>query len=60
MKKMQRCFNCGAELGVYEHYHGDIECCGERECQKEMRNAFAEREEAARERAQEDNYDRYR
>jgi hypothetical protein len=45
--KMQYCFNCGAELGVYQHYHGDIEHCGARECAREAQNSYrAEREEA--------------
>lgn len=45
--KMQHCFNCGEELGVYVHEWRDIECCGKHECQRELRNALAqEREEA--------------
>lgn len=46
---MQHCFNCGAELGEYVHYHGDIECCGERECQREMHAAYREQREEAHE-----------
>jgi len=58
--KMQRCFNCGAELGVYENYYGDIEACGERECQRAMNDAYREREEGVREAAESDDYSRYR
>lgn len=46
-ERMQYCFNCGAELGIYRPEPGDIECCGKRECMREMRDAYAqEREEA--------------
>jgi hypothetical protein len=30
--KMQHCFNCGKELGVYQAYYGDIQACGAHEC----------------------------
>lgn len=58
--RMQRCFNCGEELGMYEHEPGDIEACGARDCQREMRAAHREQDEAAQERARDDNYERYR
>ncbi len=45
--KMQHCFNCGEELGVYVHYVHDIECCGAQECNREMQNIYQqERDEA--------------
>lgn len=45
--KIQYCFNCGAELGVYIHYAGDIECCGKPECNREMQDTYRrERDEA--------------
>lgn len=45
--KMQFCFNCGEELGVYAAYHGDLQVCGQIECCRAEREAMqAEREEA--------------
>lgn len=45
--KMQHCFNCGAELGVYEAYYGDLQNCGASECNRAERETHeAEREEA--------------
>lgn len=47
MKKMQHCFNCGAELGVYDRLPGDHDTCGAPECEREARDAYvAERDEA--------------
>jgi len=57
---MQHCFNCGEELGVYEHYHGDIECCGKRECNREMQRALREEREDAMLRAEQDDFGAYR
>jgi hypothetical protein len=59
-KKMQHCFNCGEELGVYDRFPGDLDTCGKRECEKEARyQQQAERDEAAWN-AQQDDYARYR
>lgn len=45
--KMQHCWYCGAELGVYVAYYGDRETCGETECVRAVRDAeLAERDEA--------------
>lgn len=33
-EKMQHCFNCGAEIGVYRSYPSDVESCGARECER--------------------------
>ncbi len=45
--KMQYCYNCGAELGVYMAYPMDRDTCGAPECEREARNdAAAERDEA--------------
>lgn len=43
--KMQRCFNCGAELGVYEAYYRDLHTWGAHDCLKEEQY-WAEREKA--------------
>lgn len=47
MKKMQHCFYCGEELGVYEPFGNYLDTCGSPECEREARAAeAAEREEA--------------
>lgn len=44
-KKMQYCANCGAELG--EGFNFGPESCGDRECDRAVRDGYeAEREEA--------------
>lgn len=58
-KKMQHCFNCGKELGIYDHCPGDIETCGSSECEREARNCERERSDQLREDAASDNYERY-
>lgn len=59
--KMQYCFNCGAECGVFEHfYHRDLVTCGKGECEREAREQARYDDDMARERAAEDGYDRYR
>lgn len=59
-KKMQHCFNCGEELGIYDRYPGDKDTCGKPECNREAAyEEQAERADAAWS-AQQDNYDRYR
>lgn len=58
-KKMQHCFNCGEELGVYDKWPGDIEVCGKQECVREARYADqAERDERYHA-AREDDFSRY-
>jgi hypothetical protein len=59
MKRKQYCLNCGEFLGEYDSY-GEPEACNERDCQKELRKAHGEAREDARERALEDNFNRYR
>lgn len=59
-ERMQRCFNCGAELGVYVAYYGDLQTCGSAECGKAEREEYRARDEEARSRAERDDYDRYR
>ena len=45
--KMQHCFNCGEELGIYVAYYGDLQNCGADECLRaEWETHAAEREEA--------------
>lgn len=57
--KMQHCFNCGKELGAYVAYYGDIQSCGERECEKAANDMHRELQEDRAERAREDDYERY-
>jgi len=37
-EKMQYCWYCGEELGIYRSYPGDIETCGKPECEREARH----------------------
>ena len=60
MKKRAFCFNCGEDLGVVDVWPGDILSCGSQECAREERAAYREREQDVMERANEDNFDRYR
>ena len=58
--KMQHCFNCGEECGVFDNHWRDLVTCGKRECEREARYQYQCEEADARERAESDNYDRYR
>lgn len=58
-EREQFCFNCGAPLGVYRHYLGDIEVCVKKECNQEARRQHQIDEEDRRMRAEEDDYQRY-
>ena len=58
-ERMQHCFNCGEEVGIFRAYSGDIIACGKPECLREERDAYRAREEEAQERAREDGYERY-
>lgn len=45
--KMQHCWFCGKELGVYKKPYSDRDTCGARECEREARyEELAEREQA--------------
>lgn len=60
IEKEQFCFNCGESLGFYKRYHGDEpECCGKRECTRELRDQMAAEEADRRDRAESDHYGRY-
>jgi len=58
--KMQHCFNCGAECGVFDNYYRDLVTCGQRECEREARYQYQCDEADARDRAEQDGYERYR
>jgi hypothetical protein len=58
--RMQHCFNCGAQVGVFQAWPGDVIDCGKRECASEAQATCRERDEDAMERAREDDFDRYR
>lgn len=49
-EKEQFCFWCGESLGVYAKHYGDLDDCGKKECSRETRAAYAEREEPNHER----------
>jgi hypothetical protein len=58
--KMQHCCYCGAELGIYEKYHGDLDTCGARECEREMHSMLqAERDEAHEQLDRDMGWDRF-
>lgn len=59
MKRMQYCHACGKELGVYDKPHYDLDDCGEKECARETREAYRQRDDEARDAAEQDNYSRY-
>lgn len=45
--KQHHCFNCGADLGVYEAYYGDLQNCGSGECNRAEQDIHrSERDEA--------------
>ena len=58
-KKMQHCFNCGEDLGVYQSLANEIEVCGNAECQKEARDAYRQQRDERVQAAFEDDYMRY-
>ena len=60
MKQMQHCFFCGEELGVFDGWTDDILHCSKQECSREAQYELQAREADARDRAADDNYDRYR
>lgn len=46
--RMRYCWNCGAEMGVFEaRFYDRRDTCGASECEREARDSFsAERDEA--------------
>ena len=58
-KRMQYCDWCGKELGIYDAT-GEVESCGELECNRNQRDSYRERKAAVREQVEEDQYDCYR
>jgi hypothetical protein len=57
---MLHCYNCGAELGMGQHWPGDEpECCERMECMRALRNDMAAQESERQQRAEEDRYGRY-
>ena len=46
---MHYCFNCGKEIGLFQgkQRQRDLDTCGERECNREAQNTFAEERERA-------------
>jgi hypothetical protein len=46
-EKLQHCFYCGKEVGVFKSWPGELVDCGARECAREAAAAYRqEREEA--------------
>jgi hypothetical protein len=62
MGSNRSCFNCGdgVDEGDYDYVgNSRLWCCGEMECQRELRSAHREAQEAAEERAADDGYSLY-
>lgn len=57
--KMQHCWYCGAELGVYVKYYGDRDTCGKRECEREVQRSYQAERDERRHNAEDDDYMRY-
>jgi hypothetical protein len=59
--KMRYCCNCGTELGVIASANYDrFDTCGKQECDREARYQAQAEEAEARERAEQDEFSRYR
>lgn len=56
-EKMQHCFYCGEELGIYYKPYNVLDTCGKQECNREARY---EEEDMAEREARADGYSRYR
>ena len=54
------CAFCGAEIGPGRNNPREPEACESQECQREVCGMYRQMESDARERADEDNYERYR
>jgi hypothetical protein len=54
------CAYCGAYIGEGSNRNREPESCGERECDREVRDMYRQMDDEARESAAEDNYERYR
>ena len=57
---MMHCAFCGKELGDGRDNPREPESCGEAECNREVRAMYRQMDEEAQERAQEDDFGRYR
>ena len=58
-KRMQHCYNCGAELGVYYQYPGDHDTCGDPECDKALRDDERAARSERQYEAEQDDYSLY-
>ncbi len=57
---MRHCFWCGEELGVYDKDPDEVPICGKRECNREARRMHQDEMEERKNRAEIDEYGRYR
>lgn len=47
MARRHHCFNCGEDLGEWDRFSDNLDTCGNNDCLREARNAYAqERDEA--------------
>lgn len=58
VKRMQRCFNCGEELGVYDNF-GELDHCGKPDCSREFRYMIECERADRRAAAEDDDFNRY-
>jgi hypothetical protein len=59
--QMWRCFNCGAELGLYAAEHDTRDTCGSIECRRALQEAeLQERSDAHEQLDRERGWDQYR
>jgi len=59
-KRMQYCYWCGQELGIYERHSDDFDTCGKIECNRQLKNSHEAEEDELKHEAEQDHYDRYR
>lgn len=59
-ERKQHCAYCGKDLGVYYSPNLNEESCGAKECEREIRYMNRQAEAEIRERAEADDYSRYR
>jgi len=57
---MIHCANCGAVIGPGHSSSREPESCGEKDCDRAVRDMYRQMDDEAQENAREDNYERYR
>lgn len=52
--RRHRCFNCGEDLGEWDRFSDGLDTCGQSECNREARHAYAQERDEAHERLDRD------